>query len=107
MNQHQGQDFILVLIMLLVGGLMFAPLLSFMNTGLETGWVYENKTTELYAADAVIEDGMWQIKYDELESLSSPRTYSVYDYDTVWDFDLDEAVNDENVSGTISYLTRK
>jgi hypothetical protein len=100
-REETGQAFILVLILLLVGGLIIAPLLAFMGTGLQSGQVYEQKTSELYAADAGIEDGIWQVQYDELQSLSSPTAYSVYDYSTVWDFQLDEPVNEENVAGTI------
>ncbi len=100
-REEAGQAFILVLILLLVGGLIIAPLLAFMGTGLQSGQVFEQKTSELYAADAGIEDGIWQVQFDELESLSSPTVYSVYDYSTVWDFQLDEQVNEEDVTGTI------
>ena len=54
---------ILVLVLLVVGGLILAPLLGLMSTGLVAGQVYEKKTAELYAADAGIEDGLWKIKH--------------------------------------------
>jgi hypothetical protein len=100
-GEQAGQAFVIVLILLLLGGLIIAPLLTFMGTGLQTGQVFEQKTSELYAADAGIEDGIWQVKYDELQSLTVPKEYSPYDYYTQWDFQLDEQVNEEDVTGTI------
>jgi len=100
-KKQAGQAFILVLILLLVGGLILTPLLGFMGTGLKSGQVFEDKTSELYAADAGIEDGLWQIKYDELQSISDPSSYSMYDFTTEWNFELDNQVNGEDVSGTI------
>jgi hypothetical protein len=100
-REEAGQVFVLVLILLLLGGLIIAPLLAFMGTGLEGGRVFETKTDELYAADSGIEDGIWQIKYDELQSLSSPWPYSPHDYGTQWDFTLGEQVNEKDVTGTI------
>ncbi|MFC2024574.1 hypothetical protein ACFLTJ_03275 [Chloroflexota bacterium] len=100
-RKQGGAAFVMVLILLLLGGLIIAPLLAFMGTGLQTGQVYEEKTAELYAADAGIEDGIWQVKWDDLESLSDPKAYTPYDFDTVWNFQLDEQLNEEDVSGTI------
>jgi len=48
----------LVLVLLVVGGLILAPLLGLMSTGLMAGQVYEKKTDELYAADAGVEDAV-------------------------------------------------
>ena len=41
---ERGAAFILVLILLLVGGLIIAPLLAFMGTGLKAGEVFETET---------------------------------------------------------------
>jgi len=60
-RDETGQALILALIMLLLGGLIMAPLLGFMGTGLIAGQAYEKRTAELYAADAGIEDAIWQI----------------------------------------------
>jgi len=60
-RDEAGQTFILVLILLLLGGLMIAPLLGFMGTGLKAGQAYEKRMAELYAADAGVEDALWQI----------------------------------------------
>jgi len=60
-REETGQAFILVLILLLLGGLIMAPLLGFMGTGLKAGQAYEQRMAELYAADAGIEDAILKI----------------------------------------------
>jgi hypothetical protein len=47
---------------------MLVPALDHVSTALKTGVKYELKTDALYAADAGVEDAIWQIKYDGLES---------------------------------------
>ena len=61
-RDETGQAFILVLILLIVGGLIITPLLGFMSTGLIAGQLNEERMAELYAADAGIEDALWRIK---------------------------------------------
>lgn len=88
----KGQDgnvLILVLVLLVVGGLILAPLLGLMGTGVLAGEVYENKTDELYAADAGVEDAIWKIKDNELDC---------YPYQ----YPEPLVVNNKNVSVTIS-----
>jgi hypothetical protein len=98
---ESGQTMVIVLIMLLLGGLIIAPLLAFMGTGLKNGIIFETKTKELYAADSGIEDGMWQINYDDLEVLDTPSAYDFYDYNTVWNYQLADQVNAKDVDVTI------
>jgi len=62
---ESGQSFILVLVLLLIGGLMIPPLLALVNTGLKSNQVYQQKTDELFAADTGVEDSLWKIiKHD-------------------------------------------
>jgi cytoskeletal protein CcmA (bactofilin family) len=61
-RQEKGHGLDLVLTLLGLGGLIMAPLLGLMSTGLLAGQVYENKTDELYAADAGVEDGIWHLQ---------------------------------------------
>ncbi|MEA3442622.1 MAG: hypothetical protein U9R04_03915 [Chloroflexota bacterium] len=64
---EKGQGaLVMVLVMLVLGGLIIAPLLSYMGTGLKVGQMHEEKTQELYAADAGVEDAMWQIQNDQI-----------------------------------------
>jgi len=60
-RNQRGVVLIIVLILLAVGGLTIAPMLSHMSTGLKAGQTYERKTNEYYAADAGVEDALWQI----------------------------------------------
>jgi hypothetical protein len=62
-RNEKGQALILALILLAVGGLILAPLLAYMRTGLTAGEVCEVKTNELYAADAGVEDAVWKIQH--------------------------------------------
>lgn len=61
-RDQKGQALLLAVILLLVGGLIAAPLLAYMGTGILTGEVYETRTAELYAADAGVEDAVWRIQ---------------------------------------------
>jgi hypothetical protein len=61
-----GQALILALILLLVGGLITAPLVAFAGNGVLNGEVYQGRTTELYAADAGVEDALWRIQHGEI-----------------------------------------
>jgi len=63
-RDEKGQAMVLVLILLIVGGLIIAPLLAHMGTGLITGEVYERRAAELYAADAGVEDAIWKVQHD-------------------------------------------
>ena len=65
-RNQKGNVLVMVLILLVVGGLILAPLMGLMSTGLLAGQVYERKTDELYAADAGVEDAIWRIKSDSL-----------------------------------------
>jgi hypothetical protein len=88
---EKGQALILALILLAVGGLIIAPLLSYMGTGLITGEVYEAKTDELYAADAGVEDAVWRIPNIGLCPNQSTN-YTIPD------------VNDKSVAITIAFV---
>jgi len=98
-REEKGQALILALILLLIGGLVTAPLLDFMGTGLKVGKeVYENKMYETYAADAGVEDGLWQIKHDRLPDFAG---YDEYDYYGQWPYSLNESINGYGVNVTI------
>jgi hypothetical protein len=76
-GNEKGQAFILALILLAVGGLIIAPLLAFMGTGLMASQVYEKNMQALYTADAGVEDALWRIMNDPPASL--PDSYQVSD----------------------------
>jgi hypothetical protein len=60
-RDEKGQALIIVIILLVLGGLIIAPLLGFMSSGLVAGQVYEVNMEGLYAADSGIEDACWKL----------------------------------------------
>ena len=92
----------IVLILLMLGAIILTPLLVFMSTGLKAGGVYESKVQEFYAADAGVEDALWQIKYDHLDEKFTSPAYDPYDYDTNYTYDLPDEINNENVTVNIT-----
>ena len=63
-----GQVLPAVLVLMLIGGLLIAPSLSYASTSLNAGQIFEKKVSGLYAADAGIEDTLWCLKNDSLPS---------------------------------------
>ena len=61
-RDEKGAALVLTLVLLLIGGLIIAPLLGYMGTGLIAGEVHEKRMDELYAADAGVEDAIWKIQ---------------------------------------------
>lgn len=100
-TDEKGQALILSLVLLLLGGLIIAPLLAYMSTGLQSGQVYEDKTDQLYAADSGVDDALWLIKYDHFHSRFASPGYAEYDFTTAWEYDLDEEINDKEVNVVI------
>lgn len=101
-KKESGQAFILALIMLLVGGLIIAPLMGFMATGLIAGQAIEKNMNEVFADDAGIEDGIYNIffstapEYDDLQALGVNDSHS---------YTLINPVNGEAVVVTVTKKT--
>jgi hypothetical protein len=97
-RNEKGHGLDMVLALLGLGGLILAPTLGLMSTGLLAGEVYEHKTDELYAADAGVEDAVWKIhnQVDEVQGLSP--CYPEYSYNM-------SEVNGSSVEVTITYVT--
>jgi len=94
-RDEKGQVMVLVLILLIVGGLIVAPLLAYMGTGLIAGGVYEKRMAELYAADAGVEDAVWKIQHNEGSLPCSPGHS--------WSYNITD-VNGKKVEYTITYV---
>ena len=94
LGDETGAALAIALILLLIGGLISAPLLSHMGSGLIAGEVYEARTAELYAVDAGVEDAIWKIQNNDGYLPCSPgspaRNYTITD------------INDRNVDITIT-----
>src|SRR4030042_6690986 len=99
-SHEAGQALIIVLVFVLLGSLTIVPTLMYMSTALKSGVSYENKTKEYYAADAGIEDGIWQIKYDRLVALSGDLDFA-YNFDASCSYDIDDPINGLTTSVTI------
>lgn len=65
-KNESGQAMILALLLLLVGGLITAPLVAFTGNSVLNGKVYEHRTAEVYAADAGVEDALWRIQHGDV-----------------------------------------
>lgn len=61
-RKQSGQAFILALIMLALGGLIIAPLMGLMFSGLKAGQIVETRTDELYASGAGVEYALWYLR---------------------------------------------
>jgi len=95
---ERGVVLIIVLILLAVGGLTLAPMLQHMATGLKANRTYERKTYEYYAADAGVEDALWQITREDRDShLPYKEEHPNWPY-TITD------VNGKTVDVTIDYV---
>ena len=99
---ERGYVYILVLVFLLIGALMIPVLLGYMGTGLTSGQIFERRTNELYAADAGVDDAIWQITSGKVSELSNPVVYDPYDYTNEWPYVLTDELNDQTVSVTVS-----
>jgi hypothetical protein len=104
LSDETGQALIIVLTLLLLGSLTITPVLLHVGTAVKTGRVYEDKAGELYAADAGVEDAIWQIKYERLESLLTDPAYDPYDFGTTWTYGLSEPINDMDTTVEIENI---
>ena len=99
-RDEKGQTMVLALILLVVGGLIIAPLLAYMSTGLIAGEVYERRTAELYAADAGVEDAFWQLKQPDPDPDKVPTTVG-----QALTYPLGSPVNNKTIEVTIDMLS--
>ena len=97
-RDEKGAAMVLALILLVVGGLIIAPLMGFMSTGLIAGEVYERRMDEVYAADAGVEDALWniQLETDKVTGLTQCNQSTNY---TITD------VNGKKVGVNITLMT--
>ena len=105
-----GQALLIVLLVILFGSLVFPPMLSYVSSGLKTGKeVFEQGMYLSYAADAGVEDGLWQVKEKQLPNLlTGYEKYGYYDYSASyeWDYYLDEEYGaNGTVNGSVVNVT--
>jgi hypothetical protein len=100
-RDEKGQVLIMALVLLVVGGLILAPLLGLMSTGLLAGQVYEKKMHEYYAADAGVEDALWQLKQLDPDPIKVPSTPE----QAPLTYLLGSAVNNKTIEVTIDMIS--
>jgi Tfp pilus assembly protein PilX len=92
-RDEAGSALILVLVLMVLGGLVLLPALAATGTALHTGPGYQQKSDAFYAADAGIEDGICQIRNDQLPYVLAGQGYNKYIYGTDWSYTLRAPVN--------------
>lgn len=98
LHHEGGQIMMATLVLLVVFSLISAPLLSFMATGVRAARVFQDKMEGYYAADAGIQDAVWQLRQsspdpDKVPSnVGESKTYT-----------LDQIINGAQVMVTITY----
>lgn len=80
LKKETGQALPMALIMLVLGGLLVVPMLSFMTTSLNANRTVDIKTMAIYAADAGIEDALWKLGQGE-ELFKDADSYPLKDKD--------------------------
>jgi len=96
-RDEKGQAMVMALVLLVIGGLIIAPLLDYINTGLLVGPVYEKEMAELYAADAGVEDAVWKIQ----QRVSEVMQLSCGSGNQTWSYNMTD-VNGKSVGVSIS-----
>ena len=99
-GDEDGKVLIMALVALVVGALLLTPLLGFMSSGLIAGQVYENKTSELYAADAGVMDAIWKIQSGHVREPRGCDNPTEFPYD----YSIADLINHRNVNVSIDYV---
>jgi len=71
-RNESGQVLPLALVLLFLGALVIVPSLSLMSTSLTANTEVDDSSLELYAADAGVEDVLWNINYNQ-ENFALPE----------------------------------
>jgi len=104
-KDEKGQTLIIVVLLMLVSALVIAPMLSNVGSGLKTGKdVYEEKMQLFYSADSGVEDGLWQIKSENLDVLFTSPAYDPYDFDQIYEYPASLDVNGNDVEVKIENI---
>ena len=98
MKDEKGAAMVVAMVLLVISGLVSAPLLAHMSTGIVTGEVYEVRTAELYAADAGVEDAVWNIQHEVPEVMGLSGCYPD------WSYNMSD-VNGKSVDVTITLVS--
>jgi hypothetical protein len=98
LQNEAGQALAMALILMLLGGFLVVPLLDLTTTNLNATRVIDEKTRELYAADAGVEHALWHLQSEDRLSIINP--------DDTWPmppYNLGENINSKDVQVTIDH----
>ena len=100
-TNEKGQALIIVLALLTLGVLIITSSLTFIGTSIKTNKVYVNNTNDLYAAEAGVQDGIYNMLNQSnsgLNTLFNITNYSDYDYNpNGWSYNLPAQINNDSV----------
>ena len=97
-DDEKGAVLSLALIFFAVGVVLIVPLLSFMASGYTTtDRVYDEKASELYAADAGIREAIWNLNYNY---------YSLPQSESEGPFPVTLNINNKEVDANISFVSK-
>jgi len=99
-RDEKGYVLILALIVLVVVGLICAPLLSYMVSGLKAGHVDEVGAAELYGADSGVEDAILKLQ----DNVSEVRYLYCGNGNHSWTYPSPLVVNGKPVAVTITWV---
>lgn len=107
-HRQEGQVALIVVVLLMfLTMVIMEATLGIVGTSLKTNSVYNKNTVSLYAAEAGIQDGIWNIlnkSESDLNGFFTPNTYSYYDYGTTWSYSLPNQINNYDVDIQIKNL---
>ena len=101
LKSEAGQVLPMALILLVLGGMLVVPVLSLMSTNLTFNRVVKTGNLELYAADAGLENMLWNIQYDLYDEVNNPDGFKL-PTDTYQPPPLEFTLNERTVNVQIS-----
>lgn len=101
LKNELGQVLPMALVMLVLGGLLVVPTLHFMTTNLNANRQVDQSNLRLYAADAGVEQVLWNIQYNQYDPQENPDGKTLPEDGEQWDPIL-ITVNDREVEAVLS-----
>ncbi|MCJ7515738.1 MAG: hypothetical protein MUO89_07225 [Dehalococcoidia bacterium] len=96
LKKQAGQALPMALVLLALGAMIIVPTLVFTTTNLKATRVVDQKTREVYAADAGIEHALWHLQSeDRLTRINPTNSWPMLPYE------LDDPINHKDVTVTI------
>ncbi len=101
---ESGQVLVYVTIIVALAALIITPILQFTYAGHQSARVREERTLELYAADAGIEDAMYQIKHADPLDEDDPIVALNYWDNPSYTIEVPQGWNDRDIEATVEKI---